>query len=159
MTPARWARMSAILDDVRAHLRSLRCRCHMGPTRQTYPPPQQPRMRFRDQKSGTRAVLKLSSVLFFAVPQTNVATVDWLGSDQVSKAGSSHIAPLISQPALSTNANGAATDFSQSSCRLWERDDLLRRLATFKPPTWGSKPKVVSSRIGLLLTYGITFVL
>jgi hypothetical protein len=33
------ARMSAILVDVRVHLRSLRCRCRMGPARQTYLPP------------------------------------------------------------------------------------------------------------------------
>ena len=75
--------------------------------------------------------------------QTNVASIDWLGSDQVSKAGSSHIAPPTSRPALSTNANGAAADCFQSSCRPWERGDLLRRLATFKPSTWASKTKVV----------------
>ncbi|CAL5091466.1 unnamed protein product [Urochloa decumbens] len=77
--------------------------------------------------------------------QANAASIDWLGSDQVSKAGSSHVAPPASQPALSTNADGAAADFSQSSCRPWERGDLLRRLATFKHSTWASKPKAASS--------------
>ncbi|KAL6880552.1 hypothetical protein ACP4OV_012117 [Aristida adscensionis] len=79
--------------------------------------------------------------------QTNVASIDWLGTDQVSKVGSSHVAPHASQPALSTNADavGTAADFSQPSCRPWERGDLLRRLATFKPSTWASKPKAASS--------------
>jgi hypothetical protein len=80
--------------------------------------------------------------------QTNVASIDWLDSDQVSKAGSSHIAPPTSRPALSTNANGAAMDCLQSSCRPWERGDLLRRLATFKPSTWASKPKVFLLLLG-----------
>ena len=73
----------------------------------------------------------------------------------MSKAGSSHIAPPTSQPALSTNANGAAADCFQSSCRPWERGDLLRRLATFKPSTWASKTKVVYFLIRFLLTCGI----
>ncbi|KAM0841610.1 hypothetical protein ACQ4PT_058900 [Festuca glaucescens] len=74
--------------------------------------------------------------------QTNVATMDWLGSEQLSKVGSSSLAAsLAAQPSLSTNAVGAAMDFSQSSCRPWERGDLLHRLATFKPSTWASKPK------------------
>ncbi|KAL6880551.1 hypothetical protein ACP4OV_012116 [Aristida adscensionis] len=77
--------------------------------------------------------------------QTNAASIDWLGTDQVSKVGSSHVAPQASQPALSTNAMGTAADFSQPSCRPWERGDLLRRLATFKPSTWASKPKAASS--------------
>ncbi|WVZ61877.1 hypothetical protein U9M48_011685 [Paspalum notatum var. saurae] len=69
--------------------------------------------------------------------QTNVASIDWLGSDQVSKVGSSHVAP--------PSEGAPAADFSQSSCRPWERGDLLRRLATFKPSTWASKPKAASS--------------
>ncbi|KAF8732282.1 hypothetical protein HU200_016262 [Digitaria exilis] len=77
--------------------------------------------------------------------QNNVASIDWLGSDQVSKAGSSHVAPPATQPALSTNADGTAADFFQSSCRPWERGDLLCRLATFKHSTWASKPKAASS--------------
>jgi hypothetical protein len=74
-----------------------------------------------------------------------------LGSEQVSKAGSSHVVPPASQPALSTNAGVAVADFSQSSCRPWERGDLLRRLATFKQSTWASKPKVISLPTGLFL--------
>ncbi|CAI0544904.1 unnamed protein product [Linum tenue] len=31
------------------------------------------------------------------------------------------------------------------ACRPWERGDLLRRLATFKPINWSGKPKVTSS--------------
>ncbi|TVU41371.1 hypothetical protein EJB05_14879 [Eragrostis curvula] len=77
--------------------------------------------------------------------QTNVASIDWLGADQVSKVGSSHVAPDACQPSLSTNAVGNTVDFCQSSCRPWERGDLLRRLATFKPSTWASKPKAASS--------------
>ncbi|KAK1681641.1 hypothetical protein QYE76_042489 [Lolium multiflorum] len=78
--------------------------------------------------------------------QTNVVTMDWLGSEQLSKVGSSSLAAsLPAQPSLSTNAVGAAMDFSQSSCRPWERGDLLHRLATFKPSTWASKPKAASS--------------
>ena len=84
--------------------------------------------------------------------QTNVATIDWLGSEQLSKVGSSsQAASVAAQPSLSTNAVGAAMDFSQSSCRPWERGDLLHRLATFKPSTWASKPKVASSLIGPLV--------
>uniref|UniRef100_J3MIL3 non-specific serine/threonine protein kinase n=1 Tax=Oryza brachyantha TaxID=4533 RepID=J3MIL3_ORYBR len=79
-------------------------------------------------------------------PQTNAASIDWLGGEQISKVGSSsHIAPRAPQPSLSTNAAGAALDFSQPSCRPWERGDLLRRLATFKSSTWASKPKAAGS--------------
>ncbi|XP_062188944.1 uncharacterized protein LOC133892274 [Phragmites australis] len=77
--------------------------------------------------------------------QTNVASIDWLGGDQVSKVGSSHVAPHVSQPSLSTNAAGTAANFFEPSCRPWERGDLLCRLATFKPSTWASKPKAASS--------------
>ncbi|KAL5196670.1 hypothetical protein ABZP36_000182 [Zizania latifolia] len=78
--------------------------------------------------------------------QTNTASIDWLGSEQLSKVGSSsHIALHAPQPSLSTNAAGAALDCSQPSCRPWERGDLLFRLATFKSSTWASKPKAASS--------------
>ncbi|KAG8081484.1 hypothetical protein GUJ93_ZPchr0007g4889 [Zizania palustris] len=78
--------------------------------------------------------------------QRNAASIDWLGSEQLSKVGSSsHIAPHAPQPSLSTNAAGAALDCSQPSCRPWERGDLLRRLATFKSSTWASKPKAANS--------------
>ncbi|CAL4927698.1 unnamed protein product [Urochloa decumbens] len=47
-------------------------------------------------------------------------------------------------PVASFDAAGTAMD-SAPSCRPWERGDLLRRLATFKPSTWASKPKAASS--------------
>ncbi|EAZ02787.1 hypothetical protein OsI_24913 [Oryza sativa Indica Group] len=78
--------------------------------------------------------------------QTNAASIDWLGGEPISKVeSSSQIAPHAPRPSLSTNAAGAAVDFSQPSCRPWERGDLLRRLATFKSSTWASKPKAASS--------------
>nr|TKS08498.1 uncharacterized protein D5086_0000102880 [Populus alba] len=47
---------------------------------------------------------------------------------------------------LSTSAGGSALgSSSRPSCRPWERGDLLRRLATFKPPNWFAKPKIASS--------------
>ncbi|XWS16011.1 hypothetical protein CRYUN_Cryun34aG0050100 [Craigia yunnanensis] len=80
-----------------------------------------------------------------AVP-TNVGSVDWSGHGQNSKAASQSCvgsqAPWIS---LSTNAGGSALGSSRTSCRPWERGDLLRRLATFKPMNWFGKPKVASS--------------
>jgi hypothetical protein len=85
--------------------------------------------------------------------QTNVASIDWLGGDQVSKVGSSHVAPDACQPSLSTNAVETAADSCQPSCRPWERGDLLRRLATFKTSTWDSKPKVIYSLIQLMVVF------
>ncbi|XVF27280.1 hypothetical protein REPUB_Repub14bG0093100 [Reevesia pubescens] len=80
-----------------------------------------------------------------AVP-TNVGSVDWSGHGQNSKAASQSCvgsrAPWIS---LSTSAGGSALGSSRTSCRPWERGDLLRRLATFKPMNWFGKPKVMSS--------------
>ncbi|XVF25425.1 hypothetical protein REPUB_Repub13aG0211300 [Reevesia pubescens] len=80
-----------------------------------------------------------------AVP-TNVGSVDWSGHGQNSKAASQSCvgsqAPWIS---LSTSAGGSALGSSRTSCRPWERGDLLRRLATFKPMNWFGKPKVASS--------------
>lgn len=74
------------------------------------------------------------------VRPANATSIDWLGSSaQASKVG-----PHSSRPSLSTNAAGgsSALELSHPSCRPWERGDLLRRLATFKPSTWFSKPKV-----------------
>ncbi|XP_022715492.1 uncharacterized protein LOC111274827 isoform X1 [Durio zibethinus] len=80
-----------------------------------------------------------------AVP-ANVGSVDWSGHGQNSKAASQSCvgsqAPWIS---LSTSAGGSALGSSRTSCRPWERGDLLRRLATFKPMNWFGKPKVASS--------------
>lgn len=77
--------------------------------------------------------------------QVNITSIDWLGSKQVSRVdSSSHVAPHLNGPAHTVDAAGTALD-SAPSCRPWERGDLLRRLATFKPSTWDSKPKAASS--------------
>jgi hypothetical protein len=76
--------------------------------------------------------------------QINIVSIDWLGSKQASRVdSSSQVAPHAYGPAHSFDAVGTALD-SAPSCRPWERGDLLRRLATFKPSTWDSKPKVIS---------------
>lgn len=77
--------------------------------------------------------------------QINIVSIDWLGSRQASRVdSSSHVAPHAYGPAHSFDAAGTALD-SAPSCRPWERGDLLRRLATFKPSNWDSKPKAASS--------------
>ncbi|KAK1643548.1 hypothetical protein QYE76_061353 [Lolium multiflorum] len=77
--------------------------------------------------------------------QINIVSIDWLGSKQASRVdSSSQVAPHAYGPAHSFDAVGTALD-SAPSCRPWERGDLLRRLATFKPSTWDSKPKAASS--------------
>ncbi|XP_020091545.1 uncharacterized protein LOC109712405 [Ananas comosus] len=77
---------------------------------------------------------------------TNVASIDWLGSAQGSKAGSlSGIGPRPPRTSLSTNVGGSALGTSQPSCRPWERGDLLRRLATFRPSNWFAKPKAANA--------------
>lgn len=53
-----------------------------------------------------------------AVP-VNAGSVDWTGHGLVGSSG--------------------------RSCRPWDRGDLLRRLATFKPSNWLGKPKVKDS--------------
>jgi hypothetical protein len=76
------------------------------------------------------------------VRAANAASIDWLGSSaQASKVGAHS-----SRTSLSTNAAGgsSALELSHLSCRPWERGDLLRRLASFKPSTWFSRPKVLS---------------
>ncbi|VAI22840.1 unnamed protein product [Triticum turgidum subsp. durum] len=73
--------------------------------------------------------------------QINIVSIDWLGSRQASRVdSSSHVAPHAYGPAHSFDPAGTALD-SAPSCRPWERGDLLRRLATFKPSTWDAKPK------------------
>lgn len=77
-----------------------------------------------------------------AVP-TNVGSIDGSIHGQGSKAAS--LSCVGSQPprtSLSTSAGGFAFGSSRSSCRPWERGDLLRRLATFEPSNWFGKPKV-----------------
>ncbi|KAG6691977.1 hypothetical protein I3842_10G088200 [Carya illinoinensis] len=80
-----------------------------------------------------------------AVP-TNVGSIDGSCHGHGSKAAS--LSCIGSQPprtSLSTSAGGSAFGSSRPSCRPWERGDLLRRLATFKPSNWLQKPKVISS--------------
>ncbi|KAE8722940.1 IAP-like protein 1 isoform 6 [Hibiscus syriacus] len=78
--------------------------------------------------------------------QTNLGSVDWSGPGQNSKAASQSCVGLQAPRAsLSTSAGGSALGSSRISCRPWERGDLLRRLATFKPMNWLGKPKVARS--------------
>ncbi|XVF40084.1 hypothetical protein PTKIN_Ptkin01aG0083600 [Pterospermum kingtungense] len=74
------------------------------------------------------------------------ASVDWSGHGQNSKADSQSCvgsqAPWIS---LSNTAGGSALGSSRTSCQPWERGDLLRHLATFKPMNWFGRHKVASS--------------
>lgn len=73
----------------------------------------------------------------------NVGSIDWSGHGHNSKAAS--VSCVGSQPprtSLSTSAGGSILGSSRPSCRPWERGDLLRRLATFKPSNWFGKPKV-----------------
>uniref|UniRef100_A0A1D1YL68 NIPA-like protein n=1 Tax=Anthurium amnicola TaxID=1678845 RepID=A0A1D1YL68_9ARAE len=78
--------------------------------------------------------------------QTNVGSVDCVGSAHGSKGGSlSYLGSQHPRTSLSTNACGSALGSSQPSCRPWERADLLRRLATFKPSNWSGKPKAAGS--------------
>ncbi|KAL9452801.1 hypothetical protein AB3S75_008567 [Citrus x aurantiifolia] len=76
----------------------------------------------------------------------NVGSIDWSGHGHNSKAAS--VSCVGSQPprtSLSTSAGGSILGSSRPSCRPWERGDLLRRLATFKPSNWFGKPKLASS--------------
>ncbi|KAJ7947373.1 Zinc finger, C3HC-like [Quillaja saponaria] len=76
-----------------------------------------------------------------AVPM-NVGSINGSTHGQVSKAAS--LSCVGSQPpwiSLSTSAGGSAFQSSLPSCRPWERGDLLRRLATFKPSNWFGKPE------------------
>lgn len=80
-----------------------------------------------------------------AVP-SNFGGADWLGHGPGSKTGSqSWAGTQAPRASLSTSAGGSALGSSQPSCRPWERGDLLRRLATFKPGNWLGKPKTASS--------------
>ncbi|KAF8411313.1 hypothetical protein HHK36_003860 [Tetracentron sinense] len=86
-----------------------------------------------------------------AVPM-NVGGIDYFSHGQGSKAGS--LSCVGSQPpwtSLSTSAGGSAIGSSQPSCRPWERGDLLRRLATYKPSNWFGKPKTDSIGIRALI--------
>ncbi|XP_078432732.1 IAP-like protein 1 [Wolffia australiana] len=81
-----------------------------------------------------------------AVPP-NVGSVDYLGSTHGSKTCSiSFVGSQWTRTSFSTtNTRGSALGSSQSSCRPWERGDLLCRLATFDPSNWSGKPKEADS--------------
>lgn len=71
----------------------------------------------------------------------NVGSVEGSSHGQGSKAAS--LSCVGSQPPwTSTSAGGSAFGSPRSSCRPWERGDLLRRLATFVPLNWFGKPQV-----------------
>ncbi|KAG7646616.1 Zinc finger C3HC-like [Arabidopsis thaliana x Arabidopsis arenosa] len=60
-----------------------------------------------------------------------------------SSAGASSPAVLVNAGSVDWSGHGLA--LSVRSCRTWDRGDLLRRLATFKPSNWLGKPKTASS--------------
>jgi len=73
----------------------------------------------------------------------NVGSIDGSSHGQGSKAAS--LSCVGSQPpwtSISTSVGGSAFGSSRSSCRPWERGDLLKRLATFAPLNWSGKPQV-----------------
>lgn len=77
---------------------------------------------------------------------TNAGSTDWQEQGQSNKGGSlSRIGSHPTRASLSTSAGGSALGSSHSSCRPWERGDLLRRLSTFIPENWFGKPKAASS--------------
>lgn len=80
-----------------------------------------------------------------AVP-VNIGSADCSGLGQGTKGGSlSGAGSWLPWTSVSTSAGESGLGSSQISCRPWERADLLKRLATFKPANWSGKPKVASS--------------
>ncbi|XP_004504550.1 uncharacterized protein [Cicer arietinum] len=80
-----------------------------------------------------------------AVPM-NVGSID--GSSRVQGSKATSLSYVGSQPpwtSMSTSASGSAFGSPRSSCRPWERGDLLRRLATFAPVNWFGKPQIINS--------------
>lgn len=76
----------------------------------------------------------------------NVGSID--GSSRVQGSKATSLSYVGSQPpwtSMSTSASGSAFGSPRSSCRPWERGDLLRRLATFAPVNWFGKPQVWSN--------------
>ncbi|KAK2384043.1 hypothetical protein P8452_39017 [Trifolium repens] len=76
----------------------------------------------------------------------NVGSIDGSSHGQGSKAAS--LSCVGSQPpwtSISTSAGGSAFGSSRSSCRPWERGDLLRRLASFAPLNWLGRPQIINS--------------
>nr|CAB3497955.1 unnamed protein product [Digitaria exilis] len=103
--------------------------------------------------SGAAAEAPLAVARSSSPPHTPVASSAGASSPamqtnvgrQASRVdSSSQVAAHANHPSHSFDAAGTAMD-SAPSCRPWERGDLLRRLATFKPSTWASKPKAASS--------------
>ncbi|KAK6917144.1 Zinc finger, C3HC-like [Dillenia turbinata] len=80
-----------------------------------------------------------------AIP-TNFGSTDWSSHGHISKAASLSCVGS-QQPRMSLSATAGVSPLLSlgSSCRPWERGDLLRRLATFKPSNWFGKPKTASS--------------
>uniref|UniRef100_A0A0C9S5D3 TSA: Wollemia nobilis Ref_Wollemi_Transcript_12909_3387 transcribed RNA sequence n=1 Tax=Wollemia nobilis TaxID=56998 RepID=A0A0C9S5D3_9CONI len=79
-----------------------------------------------------------------AVP-VNVGSMDCTGFSHGPKAGTSSGAGSFLPWTSSMSVGGPAPGSSQLSCRPWERADLLKRLATYRPANWSGKPKVASS--------------
>uniref|UniRef100_A0A7N0REM5 C3HC-type domain-containing protein n=1 Tax=Kalanchoe fedtschenkoi TaxID=63787 RepID=A0A7N0REM5_KALFE len=76
----------------------------------------------------------------------NRSRIDLPNHGYGSKAGSfSNPGSPQRRTSLSTNVGGSTLGVSHTSCRPWERGDLLRRLATFKPSNWFGKPKIACS--------------
>jgi len=89
--------------------------------------------------------LELKPPLFFSSAGASSPALQTNIGRQASRVdSSSQVAAHAYHPSHSFDAAGTAMD-SAPSCRPWERGDLLRRLATFKPSTWASKPKAASS--------------
>ncbi|KAG8637465.1 uncharacterized protein LOC122721944 [Manihot esculenta] len=80
-----------------------------------------------------------------AVPG-NICGMERSSHAHTSKAASvSGVGSQLPRASLSTSAGGSVLGSSRPSCRPWERGDLLRRLATFKPSNWFGKPKMANS--------------
>jgi len=93
--------------------------------------------------------LELKPPLFFSSAGASSPALQTNIGRQASRVdSSSQVAAHAYHPSHSFDAAGTAMD-SAPSCRPWERGDLLRRLATFKPSTWASKPKVSSIAVAV----------
>ncbi|KAF3776286.1 NIPA-like protein [Nymphaea thermarum] len=94
---------------------------------------------------GSNSSNKQPSASSPSVP-VNLGSIDWSGHGRSSKAGSlSGAGSHWPRACFSTSAGNSALGASQPLCRPWERSDLLRRLASFKPSNWFCKPKVAGS--------------
>ncbi|XP_057867659.1 uncharacterized protein LOC131074919 isoform X3 [Cryptomeria japonica] len=80
-----------------------------------------------------------------AIP-VNFGGIECSGVGQGAKASNlSGAGSRLPWTSLSMGGGGSTTALSEPSCRPWERADLLKRLATYKPANWSGKPKVASS--------------